>query len=67
MFGYVVMLWRIGIAANLISMGRYYDIAVRDLLLSCGAYALARLTEARRLSGVVTEPGVRDDEFRRAA
>src|SRR5262249_49728851 len=46
-FGYIAMLWLWGIAANLISMGAYYDIAVRDILLGMSAYALARVTEAR--------------------
>ena len=46
-FGYVAMLWLWGIAANLISTGTYYDIALRDILLGIGAYALARVTEAR--------------------
>src|SRR5436309_2031820 len=46
-FGYVAMLWLWAIAINLISTGTYYDIAVRDILLSMGAYALARVTEAR--------------------
>lgn len=31
-FGYIAMLWLFGIAVNLISMGTYYDIAVRDIL-----------------------------------
>ena len=46
-FGYIAMVWLWGIAANLISMGTYYDIAVRDILLGMGAYALARVTEAK--------------------
>jgi hypothetical protein len=46
-FGYIAMLWLWAIAANLISSGTYYDIAVRDILLGMGAYALARVTEAR--------------------
>ena len=46
-FGYIAMVWLWGIAANLISMGNYYDIALRDILLGAGAYALARVTEAR--------------------
>src|SRR5438045_7035534 len=29
-FGYIAMLWLWAIAANLISTGTYYDIAVRD-------------------------------------
>ncbi len=66
-FGYVVMLWLLAIAANLVSTGRYYDIAVRDVLLACGAYALARLTVAREvvLSRIDTE--IERDEYRRAA
>jgi uncharacterized membrane protein YphA (DoxX/SURF4 family) len=47
-FAYIAMLWLWGIAANLISMGTYYDIAVRDILLGIGAYALGRVIEARR-------------------
>jgi uncharacterized membrane protein YphA (DoxX/SURF4 family) len=46
-FGYIAMLWLWAIAANLISTGTYYDIALRDILLGIGAYALARITEAR--------------------
>jgi uncharacterized membrane protein YphA (DoxX/SURF4 family) len=47
-FAYIAMLWLWGIAVNLISMGTYYDIAVRDILLGIGAYALGRVIEARR-------------------
>jgi len=36
-------------------MGTYYDIAVRDILLGIGAYALARVTEARQ-SVITLEP-----------
>jgi len=46
-FGYIAMLWLFAIAANLISTGGYYDIAVRDILLGIGAYSLARITEAK--------------------
>src|SRR3954468_3312260 len=35
-FGYIAMLWLWAIAANLISSGNYYDIAVRDILLGIG-------------------------------
>ena len=41
--GYVVALWLAGIIVNLISMGEYYDIALRDFGLLVGALALARL------------------------
>jgi hypothetical protein len=43
---YVVMAWLICIAVNLASMGSF-DIAVRDLAMAVGAFALARLQEAR--------------------
>ena len=46
-FGYIAMIWLFAIAANLVSMGAYYDIAVRDILLGIGAFSLARVTEAR--------------------
>src|SRR5262245_40382064 len=46
-FGYIAMCWLWAIATNLISTGAYYDIALRDILLGIGAYALARITEAR--------------------
>src|SRR5215468_9862819 len=47
-FAYIAMIWLWAIAANLISLGTYYDIAVRDILLGIGAYALGRVIEARR-------------------
>lgn len=44
--GYVVMSWLMSIVLNLVSTGMYYDIAVRDLAMSVGAYCLAKLAEA---------------------
>jgi uncharacterized membrane protein YphA (DoxX/SURF4 family) len=64
-FGYIAMVWLFGIAANLISTGTYYDIAVRDILLGCGAYALARVTEARQSVVVLTDEY--DEDYRTAA
>jgi hypothetical protein len=46
---YIAMVWLVCIAINLASMG-LFDIAVRDLGLAVGAFALARLAEVR--SGV---------------
>src|SRR5262244_1713661 len=62
-FGYIAMIWLWCIAANLITTGTYYDIAVRDILLGLGAYALARVTEARESVVFVEHP----EEYRRAA
>jgi uncharacterized membrane protein YphA (DoxX/SURF4 family) len=44
--GYVASAWLIGIAVNLVSTGRYFDIAVRDVAMAIAAFTLARLTEA---------------------
>ncbi|MBZ5553705.1 MAG: DoxX family membrane protein [Acidobacteriia bacterium] len=44
---YVVMLWLLGIAANLLSTGMFYDLAVRDMELAIGAFALSQLTTVR--------------------
>ena len=44
---YVMAVWLLGIAVNLVSSGSFYDLAVRDVEIAIGAYALARLTEAR--------------------
>jgi hypothetical protein len=43
-FAYVVAAWLLGIIANLLMVGGYYDIALRDLGLLLGALALARLS-----------------------
>src|SRR5680860_179766 len=40
---YVVAAWLFGIIVNLVSIGDYYDIALRDFGLLVGALALARL------------------------
>jgi uncharacterized membrane protein YphA (DoxX/SURF4 family) len=44
---YIAMLWLVAIAVNLISTGRFLDVAVRDLEMAIAAYTLARLTEVR--------------------
>jgi hypothetical protein len=43
-FGYVVGLWLLGIIVNLLLIPGYFDVALRDLGLSLGAFALARLS-----------------------
>jgi hypothetical protein len=42
--GYVVMAWLVAIALTLIFGGRYFDVAVRDLVMAVGAFSLARLS-----------------------
>lgn len=51
---YIVMLWLWAISLNLVMMGRFFDIAVRDITISIGAFALAKLTEVRE-TGLVQE------------
>jgi uncharacterized membrane protein YphA (DoxX/SURF4 family) len=46
--GYVVAAWLLGIIVNLVSMGEYLDVALRDFGLLVGALALARLASGRR-------------------
>ena len=42
---YVAMAWLVAIAANLLTTGKYFDIAVRDLAMAAAAYTLAVLTK----------------------
>lgn len=42
---YLVALWFVIIVVNLLSMGMYFDIAVRDLVMAIGAIVLAQLTD----------------------
>ena len=51
---YIVMGWLLAIAGSLVAQGSFFDIAVRDTEISLGAFALAKLTEAR-------ESSLRDD------
>jgi hypothetical protein len=44
--GYVVAAWLAGIIVNLLLIGGFYDIALRDFGLLVGALALARLAVA---------------------
>ncbi|HKY31017.1 MAG TPA: hypothetical protein VJV23_00670 [Candidatus Polarisedimenticolia bacterium] len=46
--GYVAAAWLVAIAANLVSTGMFYDLAVRDVEIAIAAYTLARLSEARK-------------------
>jgi uncharacterized membrane protein YphA (DoxX/SURF4 family) len=48
--GYVVAAWLTLIALNLVTTGQYFDVAVRDLVMACGAFVLGRLSEVRQTS-----------------
>ena len=48
---YIVMAWLWLISLNLIAQGQFLDIAVRDIVISLGAFTLAKLSEVRELAG----------------
>lgn len=50
---YVASAWLLLIALNLISTGKYFDVAARDVVMAVAAFALARLDEVR--VGVASE------------
>lgn len=54
--GYVVSLWLAGIILNLLLIGNFYDVALRDFGLLVAAVALARLAYAFRGPGTVLLP-----------
>ncbi len=54
--GYVAAAWLIGIALNLVTTGRFFDIAVRDVEMAIAAFTLARLTEAGVARATADEP-----------
>ena len=44
---YVLSVWLLAIALNLVTTGSYYDVAVRDVEMAIAAFVLANLTEVR--------------------
>jgi len=46
---YVASAWLLGVAANLVAAG-FFDVAVRDVVMSLAAFTLARLAEVRELA-----------------
>lgn len=63
---YIVMVWLWAIALNLIAQGQFLDVAVRDIEISLGAFALAKLTAARE-SSPMPEPVPAPDSLARNA
>jgi len=47
---YLVMAWLLAIAINLVTTGMFYDLAVRDVEIAVGAFALTQITAAREAS-----------------
>jgi uncharacterized membrane protein YphA (DoxX/SURF4 family) len=60
---YLVMLWLIGIATDLALTGMFWDLAMRDIEIALGAFALAQLSAVRE--GQVVS--VRGDQTRPVA
>jgi hypothetical protein len=46
---YIVMIWLVAIAVNLVTSGMFYDLAMRDIEIAIGAFALSQLTAVREL------------------
>jgi len=44
---YVVTAWLLGIAVNLLTMGMFYDLAMRDVEIAIAAFTLSQLTRVR--------------------
>jgi len=44
---YLVMAWLLSIAINLLTTGMFYDLAVRDIEIAVGAFALSQLSAVR--------------------
>ncbi|HKV24307.1 MAG TPA: hypothetical protein VJN93_06920 [Candidatus Acidoferrum sp.] len=44
---YIVMAWLLAISVNLVITGMFYDLAVRDVEIAVGAFALAQMTASR--------------------
>jgi hypothetical protein len=55
--GYIVMLWLVSIAVNLLTTGMFYDLAVRDVEIAVGAFALSQLTSVREEQLKATDEG----------
>ena len=45
--GYLVMVWLLGIVVNLLTTGMFTDLAMRDVEIAIGAFALAQLSTVR--------------------
>jgi uncharacterized membrane protein YphA (DoxX/SURF4 family) len=52
---YIVMLWLILIAINLVTTGMFYDLAIRDLQIAVSAFVLSQLSVVRERSVRVAE------------
>ena len=54
---YIVLIWLLAIAVNLLTTGMFYDLAMRDVEIAIGAFALSQLTAVREQA--TTKQGAR--------
>jgi uncharacterized membrane protein YphA (DoxX/SURF4 family) len=54
--GYVIAAWLTLIAISLVTNGRYFDVAVRDLVMAAGAFTLAKISETRAATSPSSSP-----------
>ncbi|MDB5012480.1 MAG: hypothetical protein JWQ25_682 [Daejeonella sp.] len=47
---YLVCIWLVSIALSLLAGGNYLDVAVRDLVMAIGAFSLAKISSALKVS-----------------
>jgi uncharacterized membrane protein YphA (DoxX/SURF4 family) len=52
---YLVTFWLLGIAVNLLTTGMFYDLAMRDVEIALGGFALSQLTAVREGQAAVRE------------
>jgi uncharacterized membrane protein YphA (DoxX/SURF4 family) len=52
---YIVMVWLILIAINLVTTGMFYDLAIRDIQIAISAFVLSQLSVVREGSGRIVE------------
>lgn len=50
-FGWIAAGWLFAIAVNLLTTGRFFDVAARDVALAVSAFVLARLAPAHEPAG----------------
>ena len=53
---YIVGLWLLAIAANLLTTGMFYDLAVRDVEIAVSAFALSQLSSVREQAAAPAGP-----------
>jgi len=59
---YIVGLWLLAIAVNLVTTGMFYDLAIRDVEIAVGAFALSQLTAFREGSQRANKRNLRQDQ-----